>query len=155
MYKDLCELRKEKESLHHKNLYWGKELELDFYFAGRAIVEHNIYKITPLDNAVFYYKFFKIDKLISSEKIIKINKVPFLYLLCLIDTIDPIKFFNGNKFLDKILIDFKENSIIIDVSEVSDNIRFDYLGRIYDLNNWLTEVIIINNNCVKIVINYD
>ncbi len=155
LYKDLCELRKEKEKQLDMNLYWGKELEKDFYFAARIIITHNIYKINPYDNAVFYYKYFNLNKLVSSERLINIKKDPLLYLLCLIDTIEPIKIFYDNNHLDKISIEFKNNSILIDVSKLTELVRCDYLGRIISLNYWLTDVNIINDNCVKIMISYD
>ena len=145
----------EKEKQLDMNLYWGKELEKDFYFAARIIITHNIYKINPYDNAVFYYKYFNLNKLVSSERLINIKKDPLLYLLCLIDSIEPIKIFYDNNHLDKISIEFKNNSILIDVSKLTELVRCDYLGRIISLNNWLTDVNIINDNCVKIMISYD
>lgn len=152
LYKDLCKLRANKELYGDDGLYWGEELKLDFYFAARNIVGHNIYKVAPNDNAEFYYRLCGLHRLINADRIIRLNKNPLLYLLCLVDTLEPVKLFNDTSILDNIEIEIKANTITIDASKLPDEMRCDYLGRIVYLNNWLTDVRIVNNNCVELMI---
>lgn len=153
LYKELCELRKQKESIGSQTLYWGKELEKDFLFASWIIACHNIYKITQNDESEIYYRHFKLEDLITPQKIIDIDKSPLLFLLCLVDNIEPVKQIREIDPTDKIELFFPQNKLIVNANNLTEDIlRCQYLGKILALNAWLTEVIVEGTNKAIIAI---
>lgn len=151
LYRDLCKLRKEKETFDTE-LFWGKELEKDFSYASWAIACHNIYKIEPSDDSEIYYRQFKLDDIVTTKKIIPKEKLPLLFLLCLVDSIEPIKQMKDSSLLESIYFDFLDDKLIIDLEQLSVLKRCDYLGKILSLKTWLTDVEIENNIRAKIIL---
>lgn len=156
LFKDLCELRKRKAEYYHgdysdNGLYWGEELEQDFLFAAWTVACHNIYQISSYDQNVDYYQKFNLRNLISDNKLIDKEQLPLLYLLCLVDSIEPVKLTNSIHLLDKIDIDISNNAILIDLTQLTDwKVRLGYLGKMRALNTWLTTVEIKDEECATI-----
>lgn len=156
LYRDLCKLRKDKVAFYGGDygtdgLYWGEELEKDFLYSAWTIACHNIYKILPYDENEEYYRKFKLTKLISYNKLIDKERMPLLYLLCLVDSIEPIKLVKNDYLLDNIFIDIIDNNIVVDLTRIKDwKIQLGYLGKLKALNTWLTKVDVKNKSCAII-----
>ena len=115
----------------YNRLNWSKKLLNIYNLCSWTILAHNIFychsiKDSPVKNAL--YKDKKISELIISEPIIILGKHPLLFLLCLVDTIDP----------SKKSVNF--NAYKMDLLEKQFVISFDGLHRdnaIKELSNWL------------------
>lgn len=138
LFIDLCELRADREKHPKDNLYWGTDLENDFLVAAYTISCHNIYKIDKNSEYVSCYKCKKLNNLIQDGRIIELSQHPCLYLLCLADTIEPIKQFKLSP-LEKIDIQFDKNSniIMIDLSMITSKAKMGYRRKIMELKDWL------------------
>ena len=137
LYNSLCNLRARKNEVNSL-FYWGEELEKDFYVASYTIACHNIFKISPNTKMVPIYKFFSLESLIKDGQLFSLEKFPLLFLLCLVDSIEPIKITENPLITNNIKMDILDNKIRIDISEMKSLQRFYYLERILGLNSWLT-----------------
>ena len=150
MYSDLCKLRLKKEQ-YDKESYWGKDLENDFSIAAWAIACHNIFYDKGDTAYTSCYKQLGLENLICSddkEKYqIKIDRHPIFYLLCLIDSIEPIKTFKMYGALKKIKLGVDTNQIKIQVdaacalcgSDICQSKIEVYFNKAIALNNWLAK----------------
>ena len=138
LFNDLCELRKDRENHPKDKLYWGVDLENDYLIASYTIASHNIFKISHNSDYANCYRCKKLNALIHENKIIKPSTHPLLFLLCLADTIEPIKQFKLSP-LEKIDIQFDKNAIIImiDLSMITSKAKMGYRRKIMELKDWL------------------
>ena len=141
LFSDLCSLREEKEGTDRKH-YWGKLLENDFCIASWTIACHNIYFINKSDRNIHCYRHFKLDKLVYNDqsRAIQINKAPFLFLFCLVDSIEPLKKVFDIKKLKDISLDFDKGSITLGYDKLCPVVYEDYKRTILNLNDWLTDI---------------
>jgi hypothetical protein len=146
LYSDLYKLRGKKEDQSTTEHYWGADLVPSYALAAWTVACHNIWLVKNDDNnagSIMCYKCQHIDELIYSKESRIIKESPFLFLLCLADSIEPIKIFKNLDILNHIAFDFsKENCIKIlsrDMCIVHNEL---YLSKIKDLNDWLTDVTI-------------
>jgi len=79
-------------------LYWSKRLlETIHLRAISAIIAHNIWIVNESDpkkiNDINYYKIFGLEELVipENQNLIDVHSHPLLFLLCLVDTIEPLK----------------------------------------------------------------
>ena len=88
------------------------------------------------------YKCLNLSSLIYNDQSRKINLKahPFLFLFCLIDSIEPIKVIHDCKLLKKISIRIEENHISIDYSKLCNVFQDDYSKRIKGMKEWLMDV---------------
>lgn len=132
-------------------LYWGDDLIPFYAQASLAIAMHNIWLSN--DSNKEKYTAFGLKSLITEEtKIfpISIKDNPLLFLLGLVDTIEPTKTFNcvePKYVLENILIDFDEN-------KNGSGLDFEKLKRnAKGLESWLDiEPLIVETNKIKIII---
>jgi len=61
-----------------------------------ALIGHNIFQKSPNDDEANKYRYFGLCKLIRKKPLVKLKRHPLLFLLDLVDTIDPFKVLNGN-----------------------------------------------------------
>lgn len=142
LYNDLCLLRQKKEK-ECSNLYWGIDLENDFAVAAWSVACHNIFYIEESNKYVSCYKKFSLDKLIysSSSRKINLKRHPLLYLLCLVDSIEPIKTCHDMSILNKIRIDISLSNITIDLGDVVCPCKKTlYTEKTASMKYWLTDV---------------
>ena len=143
LYKKMCSLRESMEKIYgrqNEGLYWGKEIENDFLLASWIIASHNIFKIGTNDESVPLYKHYNLDELIKDGKLFTKDDHPLLFLLCLVDSIEPIKLLKDIGLLEKIDLSFCKTGITISAAQIGDIQRCKYLGKLLSLNNWLTDV---------------
>lgn len=139
LYFDLCELREKKELENNGNLNWAKVLEKSFSLAAWAVACHNIWFVKASDKNAKCYRHYKLDKLIYEGISREIKKSPLLFLLCLVDSIEPIKVFHDHELTKYLEIEFKDNTIGLLFS--APNINNDkYTNRIKGLNDWLCDI---------------
>jgi len=124
-------------------LYWGDDLTPFYALASLSITMHNIWSSGNDEEKKQKYREFDLESLITGEtKIfpISIKDNPLLFLLGLVDTIEPIKTFNcgtSKYVLENILISFDKNKIIIENKKDS-VLDFEKLKRnVNGLIDWL------------------
>lgn len=149
-HKELCRLRKIKngeetdsdgscEKDYSKEHYWGKSLEDAFALSAWVIACHNIYMIGPKDKNVECYHCCELDKLIDAGKPIDLKKHPLLFLLCLADSIEPMKILHSVEEFKKITIEFSEDMLSINAKDLCPAKHDAYISAIIDIGNWLTD----------------
>lgn len=156
LYHDLCNYRRHIEEffgLKHDGLYWGKELEKDFGFVSWVIACHNIWMIKEHSKDVAGYKFWGLSDLIIRESKpnkfeypISSGKNTFLFMFCLVDSIEPIKVLEDTKMFSKIDIMFDSSGVKLNLCKLPTNLRKKYAEKILDLDSWLTPVISNDSN---------
>ena len=104
-------------------LEWNQNLIWAYAYVADAIIAHNIWHLE--------YSWFpeEIRKKAPGEKKLSPRKDPLAYYLCLIDTIEPIKYFNNchpKAVIENISMELENNKIIISQSE----------QRLFDLQSW-------------------
>ncbi len=142
LYNDLCLLRQEKERTSDM-LYWGDDLENDFAVAAWAIACHNIFYIEELSKYIRCYERFGLEQLVYSGVTRKINieRHPIFYLLCLVDSIEPIKTCHDVSILNEIRIVILPSIIEIHLEDVGCLCnKAMYTEKVANLNDWLADV---------------
>ena len=115
---------------------------------------HNIW--LPLDEkAKKDYHYFDLSELCGNAKI-SFRESPLLFLLCLVDSIDPVKIFDGLSeeiVLKSINLAFDGNIILINYRKNS-GINFDDLKfKVNDLETWLDVSVNTANDPISITVN--
>jgi hypothetical protein len=153
LYKDLCELReiKEKGDLLH---YWGKPIEKDFGIAAWTIACHNVFMVKRGDWNEKCYTCKRMNGLVYDTHLreIKIDKHPFLFLFCLVDTLEPIKTLHNYNLLKKISLEIKSDNIKLDYSKLCQITKKNSCHIGVKMNDWLTDVKEINPGELTIAI---
>lgn len=144
LYHDLYLLRNEKEKDYIKrNLYWGKDIEFDFAIAAWAIVCHNVFYIKETDRYSKCYKEFGLEELIydNHARKIKLKNHPIFFLLCLVDSIEPLKTFSDLYMLENIEIDVFQKKVAICLNTNDSNMCMArlYISRAVGLSEWFTD----------------
>ena len=148
LYDDLCKIR---EFEHHKQeykhedcskLYWGEDLKVLYKYVASCISVHNVFFIRDGEDDINkeYYKKHMPSLILKSKNSnncyddypINFKEYPLLFLLCFVDSIEPLK---SELELNDIKITLKKRTIIIDTKNE------DYSNRIISLNKWLTRAI--------------
>ena len=139
----MCKLREDKAGSSNEPLYWGEDLILYYALAAWTIACHNIWMIEDCEknnDTIICYKHLDLSKLIYKTQSRIIKESPCLFLLCLVDSIDPIKIFKDLAILNCIAFDFsKEESIEIHTDRLCQPKKNDYTYRILGLNDWLCD----------------
>lgn len=145
-YKELRE-EKQQASFSHGGVWWSKKLiDGAHSYVAWVIIAHNIWFLnSDADNyekTKVIYAYFGLDKLINPDVKISLNNSPFLFLLSIVDTIDPVKYFCRNKFGSATVTEVFENvkiscnnnsfSIICKLSKYK-----DYFRKYEELEKWL------------------
>jgi hypothetical protein len=129
-----------KDTFLYKKLVWSNQMLEYFQLIASVIIVHNIWFVNKNSSSdVFVYKKYHLDKLIISDSMreISLEKHPILFLLCLIDSIEPTKQF-GINFLKKVKIEFKlNNNIKIKACSMPDNEVDIWFNKIIKLNEWI------------------
>ena len=121
MFDRLVKNRRIKASQGHNSLFWGKDLEAQYAFAAATIAVHNMWLPSP--NAYRTYRKYGLNSLIKRQPI-TFAEAPLLFLLGLVDTIDPVKAYSciEPKFVLKhVCLEFRsERSFAVTVREPLD-----------------------------------
>jgi hypothetical protein len=149
----LIKIRNKKIQQNDTTLFWGKELEEQYAQIAAAIATHNIW--LPKNDQLDIYKKHQLHELINKFKPISFNDFPILYILGIVDTIDPIKIymregFKPNEILTHLEFDFYENIVKIKNGNKS-NLNFQKMtDSVKGLNYWLNVGIKFNKNELKL-----
>ena len=142
LFSDLQKIRKEQEESANNStgLCWEKSLVNVYNFAAWTILAHNIWYADSKEQlTVNNYKEANLNDLILKENEFKITLVkhPFLFLFCLIDSIEPLKRVKRFSLLEKIEIQILNDTIIIE-SKLECGCHDTILNQAYDLRKWLS-----------------
>lgn len=154
LYDRLIKIREAKEAGNNDSLFWEKALEKQYALSSASIATHNIW--LPKKEREEQYKAYNLEYLINFTPI-KIKDFPLLYILGIVDTIDPIKAFIDVKseidekyILENLLVSFKPNSITFINSE---NSRLDFkkiICKAMNFYGWLDVEISFSKNLLSI-----
>jgi hypothetical protein len=137
------ELRKNhnKDSFKEKKLYWSKGLLKAYRLAASVIVAHNIFWAKEgKDDYVDRYKNYELDQLIigkDSKPIISLKRHPFLFLLCLVDSIELSKIVDVKSDNLEMLEFFKSFKLNPASNEILIDCNCGRTNSILSLPNWL------------------
>ncbi|MFN7676649.1 hypothetical protein [Flavobacterium sp.] len=154
LYDRLIKIRRKKAEAHEDNLFWGEALEEQYKLAASAIATHNIWMPSKKQNDL--YSKYELNNLINFKPL-KFNNFKFLYLLGIIDTIDPIKTFIEDNVDEKYIfenlkMEFKNSSIIFSIVQTS---KLDFqklINKCKYFNGWLDVTVSFNNE--KLIIKF-
>lgn len=90
-YDKLKRIRENKFNRGDTGHFWNEELEEQYAQVASAVATHNMW--IPGEGDFVLYRRYKLDRLTEDFKPIKFNDFPLLYLLGIVDTIDPIKLY--------------------------------------------------------------
>ncbi len=157
-----------QKSFTHNGLYWSDSMFKYFQLIASIILTHNMwFKIENVDSVddINIYRHYKLDKLVitNSKPKINLNKHPFLFLLSLVDTLEPTKQQSdpndptkryGVDFLKKIkLILPDHDSKILVRGHINDKQVTDWLNSICSLKDWIrVELNIYHNSDMDIIL---
>lgn len=150
-YDRLVKNRIIKEKERNNALFWGKELEKQYAQVASAIATHNIW--FPSDKTACDYIKFDMKELINSKPI-SLRNFPLLFLLGLVDTIDPIKTYAKDYEVDYIInnlqLDFRDNTLVLENNTDSELDFNELIKKSDNLNGWLSVDIKKNKNSLEI-----
>ncbi|GAA6528576.1 hypothetical protein LPYR103PRE_05490 [Segatella asaccharophila] len=166
-YEKLCEIRRQHDSSKNtpNNLdntvmittmgqklredspqyYWGKPLEKVYACISWTIICHNMFFVQEDTEEAKYYKEHDLGEFVYKKRArkIRLKSSPFLFLLCLVDTLEPIKKFNTLEVLKYISLDVNKMKIKIDVENTRNIGNLDewekYRDSVIGLNDWLCD----------------
>jgi hypothetical protein len=134
-------LEKKDNQLNNQGLYWKDDLDKFYGIASFAIAIHNMRRKGIVEDS-------------SNLKFSNQNE-PYLFLFALADTIEPTKIFECDDVVyifKNIIIDIKENKIILENAPDS---KLDFsrlISRISGLESWLDVEIIPEDNKVTLML---
>lgn len=136
LYDRLIKIRRRKAAVNEDNLFWGEALEDQYKLAASAIATHNIW--IPEKNQYELYTNYGLNNLMNFTPF-KFNDFNFLYLLGIVDTIDPIKTFidddvNEKYIFENLKMEFKKSSIVFSVVE---NSKLDFQKLVKKCNSYV------------------
>ena len=147
LYADLCNIRDSKSKAATDD-WWNEDLKIIFNLAAWVVACHNIWTIKEDadEDKLKAYRDAHLEKLILGKdeegkikRLIHPQEHPFLFLFCLVDSIEPVKVVKDVNLLDKILLEIADEGIKIDV-QLTCGCHNKLLNSIRDLDNWLTKV---------------
>ncbi|WP_375324050.1 hypothetical protein [Flagellimonas sp. GZD32] len=103
LYDRLIKNRRKKNLSKNATLFWGKELDEQYAQVGTAIAVHNIW--LPKKKDVNLYKKYNLGSLTNDFKPIQFKDFPLLYILGIVDTIDPMKTYLCEDFRPKEILE--------------------------------------------------
>lgn len=140
LFDRLVKIRQEKSKYQDPDsLFWGEALEEQYKLAANAIAMHNIWIPEKSQNKLYFD--YNLDTLINFKPL-KFKDFNFLYLLGIIDTIDPIKVFSESgmdekEIYDNIYLGFTPNSLKLSCKKDS-NLEFKKLiDKAKSMYGWL------------------
>ena len=136
--------------------YWKEELDKLYFEAGLSIASHNIWSSdSKLKDK--NYKDYGLEILVNSSKKsifpIKFSEMPFLFLLGLVDTIEPTKTFRNRsvfEILNSLDINVTKNYLKLRNSKDSKLNFSELTKKVNGLENWLDVTLCIKQNEIKI-----
>lgn len=148
LFDSLEKHRKDKEKKKDDDFYWGEDLRLDYAHASIAIATHNIWNVK--DESLNFDRIFPIS----------FNDYPLLFLLGLVDTLEPIKTFycmDTNEVLKNIYIEFSSDEKKVTLSKKDDSsLDFEKIKKkLEGLENWLDVEVCLRQNQISIKINQE
>jgi hypothetical protein len=146
------------DQFEYHGLFWSKKL-LDIYnMCSWIVLAHNIFfkneDVDPIEDIEIYREADLGSLIIKSgeEPIINMHNFPFLFLLCLVDTIEPYKLHRQNtvSILRNCEMEFSEKEVFIRFSDAS-LVEKSFDG-ILKMHNWLRLNVNDEKGIIKITI---
>ena len=159
LFNDLKIIRNEQENSDNKNkkLCWEKSLENVYNFIAWIILAHNIWytnesatkKAKEYQGVMSDLILRENDKGINYK--ITLKNHPFLFLFCLVDTIEPIKCVRYTGLLEKIEIEIIGDDKIVFQSNLDCGCQDRFIKQVDGLKDWLIGTDVVDNK-VSIVL---
>jgi hypothetical protein len=152
LYDRLVKIRTRRASESNDTRYWGQDLEAQYAIAAATIATHNIF--VNQDESIEEYGRFDLSNL-NAFAPMKMADFPFLYLLGIVDTLDPIKAYkevneDANKILNTITIKVQQSVIEFSCIEDSPLSFTKLINKAKNLDNWLNIGITSNPDSLRL-----
>ncbi len=158
LYDRLVANRRKRENENpNDSIFWQQSLEKQYATVAATIAVHNMW--FPDNNSIETYKKYNLDDLIN-HPLIKYKEAPLLFLLGIVDTLDPIKAFKSRKLKTKTILQ-SINIFITKYSIVLQNTKDSSLdfcvlvNKAKSLTQWIDVSVLILNNNKSIQINFN
>ena len=83
-----------------------------------------------------------LGRFVYSDRVRKISQKqhPLFFLLCLVDSIEPLKTYSDRSMLDSIKLDIQSDKILVQIDTIPcPCIKTTYMNKVLNLNDWLTD----------------
>lgn len=127
------------------NRLWSKEILYNIHLpVAWTIAAHNVW--FGNENSDYYDKYYEygLDELITKRPKISLKRHPFLFLLSIVDTIDPVKLLMQSKHhiftvddLESIMFNFDGNTINYVINYDDEIVNSRYKESIKDIKSWI------------------
>lgn len=129
----------DNEDFIHNGLLFSKKLFDEYKEAAIGIIRHNMWFAHNDEEKKQYEKYHLESLIISKDNLISVKENKLLFLLCLADTLEPLKHFYNVKskcVLNGILMKVNKSEILIKINENCLEC-YNYIKKINSLKNWL------------------
>jgi len=134
-----------EETFIEKNLLWSKKMLYHIHLpVAWTISAHNVWFRKPNSENSDIYRKYGLEKLIINRPIVRLRKHPMLFLLSIVDTIDPVKLLSNNNVhnfnisdLDLIEFKFTRDTIMYRINLNDVVVTPRYKENVVDMNSWL------------------
>lgn len=154
LYDKLVKNRKYRNKKNKDELFWHPSLDKQYAEVAAVIASHNIWFANWESKES--YETFQMNELIGHSQV-NISESPLLFLLGLVDSIDPTKIFKDNinkdEILRKLRIGFTDNSIKFRTDSIELSEFNQLKKKCEDLKLWLKVKITVERELITIGIN--
>jgi hypothetical protein len=154
LYDKLVKNRKYRYKKNNDKLFWHPDLDQQYAEVAAIIASHNIWFANQESKES--YETFEMNELIGHSSV-NISDFPLLFLLGLVDSIDPIKIFkdkpNKEEIIKNLQIRFSDNSLSFAKNSIESDDFNTLKKKCEDLKLWLDVQILVEQNRITIKIN--
>lgn len=141
-----------EEYFSYNDRVWRKEHKDHFAYIADCISSHNIWNS---EDKELYLKYGLKDLIIENDNLIEFDKNPLLFMLAILDTIEPVKFFEKYSSDDvwrNIDISYNANSIKIKIDSLFFINYTKWFDKIRTLKDWIKIDIIVKKNVLELIL---
>lgn len=126
------------------NRFWSKSILENIHLpVAWTIAAHNVWLCYKPEDEELYKKH-NLDELIIKQPIVSLKNHSLLYLLSVVDTIDPVKFLLRNceemsikEILESVKVKLIHNQLVLKIDNVNENLEITYYNNLCEMSNWI------------------
>ncbi|HLY70823.1 MAG TPA: hypothetical protein VKR53_13920 [Puia sp.] len=151
LFDKLVENRIEKKQMRQTNLFWENALDKEYSYACATIALHNMW--FPKEDKFSEYRLNGLGKMIGRSQI-TFDEAPLLFLLGIVDTIDPVKAYHEKTpefVLKNVFLTFPDSKSF--QIRISSKLNFETIEKkVRNLAGWLDTGISLSQRRIRILL---